>query len=338
MENWFELGIRPMLASLAAEPFDSSTHIYEVKWEGVRCLAFIKRGQVRLQSRRLVDITAQYPEMVDLWQSLNASSALLDGVLLVIENGRPSPMKSLQREYVTDPVQARHLAAVSPAVFVVFDVLYIDGQEIMSRPLLERKELLRTVVSQTSQLVLGTWVSEKGIALLNQVSRLGLSGVVAKEKQSAYTPGYRSPHWLKMQRFKMQDCVICGYTAGQGRREGLLGSLVLGVYHRGQLLHIGQVGSGYNHETLCHLYDLLSRRRTDVCPFRILPRIERPVTWVEPELICEVQYVEWTPDCKLRSPRFVRLRHNKRREDCQIEEVCRAREKGLEPIGARLLS
>ncbi len=158
-------------------------------------------------------------------------------------------------------------------------------------------------------------------AFFGKVSQLGLHGVVAKEKDSQYLPGQRSVHWLKVVQNKVQDCVICGFTEGQGRRAGLLGALVLGVYRGPALLHVGQVGSGFDDETLSALHAKLTQRGTGPCPFGEAPRTGRPTRWLQPELSAEVQYTEWTPDLKLRGPRFVTLREDKPGQECQIEEL-----------------
>jgi bifunctional non-homologous end joining protein LigD len=307
-----------MAAFLADEPFDAPNLIYEAHWDGLRSLLLLRDGQVRFLNRTGRDLTPYFPEIRGAEEALKAREAVLDGAIVVLTGGKPDPEAAQERLNVSLPVQRSN--PKSPAVYIAFDLLMLDGTSLLGEKLRRRKELLKGILRQTPHLVLGTWVPRTGEAFLKQVNKVGIKAVVGKDVDSVYEPGARSRSWLRMQRTKEQDCVICGFTEGMGRREGLLGAIVLGVYRDGKLTHAGQVGSGFDHPTLIQIHRKLAPLVTDEPPFDEIPRIERSVTWARPELVCEVQYQEWTADRKLRSPRFVRLR-DQDPERCEVVEV-----------------
>ena len=315
-----EAGFRPMLACLTTQVFDSPRHIFEAKWDGIRCMAYLSRERTRLVDRSGLDLSGRFPELQSLHRQLTISEGVLDGEIIVPISGKPD-VRALTRRREADKRISAALSRSVPALFVAFDVLRTDGKLVMRLPLLERKDLLRRMVNQGRHLVLGTWIDERGGAFFSKVSELGLHGVVAKEKSSQYLPGQRSVNWLKIVKNKVQDCVVCGFTEGQGRRMSLLGALALGIYRGSSLLHVGQVGSGFDDETLTALHAKLARQETAPCPFEETPRTGRPTRWLRPELVAEVQYTEWTPDLKLRGPRFLTLREDKPPRECEIEEM-----------------
>lgn len=318
MPNWFDRPPEPMGVYLADEPFDSSDLIYEACWDGLRTMLTVHRGQARLLDRQCRDVSARFPEIADVPASVAASDTVIDGMIIVLTGGRPNAEALNQR--LAGPRSVADGRKYEPAVFVAFDLLMLAGRPLLDVKLSRRKELLKGILRQTPNLVLGTWVRGSGQAFLRQVGKVGIRGIVAKDLESTYESGIRSRSWLRMQRIKEQDCVICGFTEGMGRRAGLLGSLVLGVWRDGELVHAGQVGSGFDHQTVIDLHQRLAPLATEALPFQGAPKTDRAVTWVSPQLVCEVQYQEWTPDRKLRSPRFVRLR-NKPADCCEVEEV-----------------
>ncbi|TAK33841.1 MAG: DNA ligase [Chloroflexota bacterium] len=321
MSSSLETEIRPMLACLTTQVFDSPKHIFEAKWDGIRCMAYLSEEGTRLLDRTGDDISGRYPELLSLHRQINtASEVVLDGEIIVSISGKPDA-RALARRNQSDERTSAVLARSQPALFIAFDVLRTDGRLLTRFPLLERKDMLCRMVQQGNHLVLGTWIDERGSAFFKKINHLGLHGVVAKEKSSQYLPGQRSALWLKILKTKVQDCVVCGFTEGQGRRAGLLGSLVLGTYRGSSLLHVGQVGSGFDNETLAALHAKLVQRESPICPFAEMPRTARPTHWLRPELVAEVQYIEWTPDLKLRGPRFLSLRKDKPVQECEIEEM-----------------
>lgn len=319
MRDWFERPPQPMTAYLADEPFDSSELIYEARWDGRRVMLAVRNGDARLLDRTGRDLSIHFPEIMACRDAIGAREALVDGMIIALSGGRPSPA-ALEARLRGGATEQALDSRREPAVFVAFDILLLDGEPLFEAKLGRRKELLKGILRQTPNLVLGTWVRGSGRAFLKQVGKVGIRGVVAKDLDSPYLPGSRSRSWLRMQRIKEQDCAICGFTEGMGRREGLLGSLVLGVWRDGHLVHAGQVGSGFDHATVIDLRRKLEPAITRERPFDDPLKTDRVVTWVTPRYTCEVQYQEWTADRKLRSPRFVRLR-DKPIEYCDVEEL-----------------
>jgi len=313
--------IRPMLAFARHDIFDSPDYLYEVLWRGERSLAYLHPTHTVLHNRWGEDITWRYPELGHLHEQLLVSGAVIDGEIVVLDHGRPSLERLQIRERATDPYEITRLAAETPALFVAFDLLRLEGNCTMKLTLLERKHLLQNAIRQSRHMVIGSWVEGKGTSFFAQITRLGMEGVIAKDKHSPYLPGQRSTSWLKVPRSRIQDCVICGYTQGRGRRATLFGSLVLGAYLGQELVHVGQVGSGFTVSTMQVIIEQLESLRTSESPFRTRPEIDRPITWVKPEIVCEVEYVDWTAQSKLLSPRFIQLRPDKRPPDAEIEDI-----------------
>ncbi len=234
--------IKPMLA-MSAAPFDSENHIFELKWDGTRCLAFIDRESVMLQNRRLIDITYRYPEFQQLNKYLKAKEVILDGELVVLKEGLPSFEKLQQREHIGDERRIKILSELLPATYIVFDLLYIDGLFIIDKPLIERREILSTLFPFVDNVILSEIFFE-GKGLFKKALKMGFEGVMAKEKKSPYLPGERSNYWLKIKKSFDLDAIICGYIEGEGKRRDYFGSLVLGAYDNKRLIHIDQVGTG----------------------------------------------------------------------------------------------
>ncbi len=321
--------IKPMLAQLA-RPFDSSNHIFELKWDGVRCIAFLTAprdgvtGGTGLQNRKLRDITRSYPELNDLHLALRGGEAILDGEIVFLRDGKPNFQKLLEREQLQDDARIDILSKLTPVTYIAFDILYFDGSPLFKLPLIERRKILSEAVGESlpagrhgKKLILSRFIWERGIDFFEQASVQGFEGIVAKESNSPYIEGKRTNLWLKIKRILTQDCVICGYTLGRGRREEVFGSLILGVYHGGELIHVGQVGTGLAEEKLKGLLSQLEALRTGEHSFSYKLEIDRPAQFIRPSLVCEVEFRGWTKDGKLRNPSFKRLRPDKPAEECR---------------------
>ncbi len=303
------------MLALSSPPIDSEDYLYELKWDGTRCIAFVEEGRVRLQNRRLLDITRRYPEFRDLPASLRASSAILDGEIVVLEGGRPDFRKLQEREHVEDPFRVEILSRILPATYVVFDLLSIDGKDLMKMPLVERRRILEGLFPLGENVILSE-VYPRGKALYKEALSLGFEGIMAKRKDSPYLPGVRSSYWLKVKGVMDVDAVVCGYLEGEGERRGLFGSLVLGLFHKGRLVHIGQVGTGFDARDMEVIQRRLKRLATGSCPFEVEPRLKRRVFWCRPEMVVRVSFQEWTVDGKLRAPSFKGIRDDKGPEEC----------------------
>jgi len=295
---------------------------YEVKWDGMRALAFVDGAALRLQSVNERDVTVSWPELAGLAGALPVDAAVLDGELIATDDlGRPSFGLLQQRMHVHSPAEAGRRAAEQPIVYVVFDLLHLDGNDLMALPLRDRRRLLDQVLEPA-----GAWrlspLHDDGAALLQAARHQGLEGVVAKRRDSRYEPGKRSAAWRKVKVRRRQEMVIGGWLPGEGSRSGQIGALLVG-YHDvagagGSLRFAGRVGTGFTDAELARLVTLLAPVTTERCPFDPPPPradLARGVTWVRPELVAELAFAEWTADARLRHPSYVGLRADKAAAD-----------------------
>ena len=303
-----------MLAQ-SAEPFDSEDFIFEPKWDGTRTLCFLSRGKLRFQNRRLLNTTHRYPEL-RLDRDLNAEEAILDGEVVALRGGKPDFRALQTREHVDDELRIELLAQTSPLTYIVFDLLYLNGKPLVDSPLVERKQKLEEVVTEGPRILFSRHVETHGKRYFEEVLKFGLEGVMAKRKESTYQIGKRSRDWLKLKAIKTSDCLIIGYTLGEGWRGEYFGALALGAYREGKLEFVGKVGTGFDEGLLRSLTPLLKAREIPSKPVEAQPPYE--VHWIRPELVCEVKYLELTPDLKLRAPSFRRLRPDKSPEECEL--------------------
>ncbi|HEX4743645.1 MAG TPA: DNA ligase D [Candidatus Limnocylindria bacterium] len=321
----------PMLATSADEPFDSPAFSYEPKWDGVRTLAFVDGGVVRLQTRNLLDCTAQYPEAHGIAEALTgAYQAIVDGEIVALdEKGVPSFQRLQPRMHVQDESAVKRLRKSVPVRFHVFDLLWLDGRDLSREPLRERQRLLESVVTPMGAIARSEPFVGTGNALFAAVREQGLEGIVAKRLDSPYTHG-RSAAWIKIKSQRTLDCVIGGWTEGEGGRQNTLGSLLVGVYREGKLTSVGHVGTGFDERTLRDLLAKLKERESPTPPFASVPRVNRTPHWCLPELVCEVQYTELTNDGTLRQPSFRGLRPDIDPKDCVgVERMATAKKAQL---------
>ena len=292
--------VEPMNATLGSLPgeADDDHWAYEIKWDGYRTIAFVDDGALRLQSRRLLDVTAKYPEVAALPRAVNAGRAVLDGELVCFDDtGRPS-FEALQRHD-------------TQAVFHVFDVLSVDATGTIALPYEQRRELLSGLVEPAANWLVPAHRIGDGAALVAATAARGLEGVMAKRLGSTYTPGKRTKEWRKIKNRIRAEVVIGGYSAGSGNRGGTFGALLVGRRaDDGRLSFAGGVGTGFNQTTLELLRAELRARRTDSCPFDPPPPREylrdKP-TWVKPELVAEIELTEFTNIGLVRQSSFIRL-------------------------------
>jgi bifunctional non-homologous end joining protein LigD len=308
----------PMMAVLTGAPFDDDGWLFEVKWDGHRCLANLGRA-TRLTSRTARDVTGQFPELIDLHRQLAARNAVVDGEIVALDrDGRPSFERMQDRFHRTPEELARNKGRV-PVQFIAFDLLWLDGVPLLDLPLTERRARLAEVLVETADVRLSQMVPGRGTDFFEQARELGLEGVVAKRAASPYRPGARSPDWRKVKALRRQDCVIVGWTPGQGGRATTLGALLLAVSDGQRLHYAGNVGTGFTNAFLADLLDALREREIPKPQFESAPRL-RGARFVRPELVCEVEYLKWTDDGKLRAASFKGLRPDKLPSDCLRED------------------
>lgn len=305
--------LEPMLAHLADKPFSDPQWLFEIKWDGVRALSWIRKGKLEMRARSGRTITAQYPELAELAEHVDAQDALLDGEIVVLEpSGRSSFERLQQRMNVAKPT-ARQVAE-NPVLLYVFDLLYLDGYDLRDAPLLQRKRLLQQRLSPYGPFRYADHMPEKGRELYELASQQGLEGMVAKHAQSTYV-GKRSNAWLKIKITKELDAVVGGWTEPRGSRSHF-GALLLGLYEGDKLKFIGGVGTGFDGGKLKQIFDQLEPLARARSPFEVTPKYKEKCYWVEPKLVARVRYGEWTGEGHIRHPVFISLRDDVNPRDC----------------------
>jgi bifunctional non-homologous end joining protein LigD len=306
--------LEPMLASLGERAFSDAAWLFEIKWDGVRALAWVKDGEVSLRSRNSIDITKRYPELASLPQALSARQAILDGEIVALDEEGHSDFERLQeRMHVRAP--SEQLVKQVPAVYFVFDLIYCDGYDLREAPLLERKQLLQKLLWPSG----GIRYSDHQIAHGKELHKLaeenGLEGILAKRVDSRYV-SERSHNWLKLKITKTVDAVVGGWTAA--RTPAIpFGSLLLGLYEGKKLRFIGHVGSGFDEKKFSDLSKRLKGLAAAACPFEKMPETNEKAFWISPELVARVKFSGWTQEHALRHPVFVAIREDARAEDFQ---------------------
>ena len=302
-----------MLAVLA-EPFDAPDYLYELKWDGIRCLSFVDGG-VRLQSRNLKTLNDYYPDLLGLGEAVRAAPCVLDGEIVALRDGKPSFQDLQKRHNARRPETIRRAAQAIPVVYMVFDLLYIEDREIMHLPFRRRREILAETLREADRFVLTQLVPERGKDYFAAATKLGLEGVIGKRSDSPYLPGKRSRNWVKFKNTHTASFVVCGWTENPTTR-GNLSALVLGAYVNGRLTNLGMAGTGFTQNELAMLQAEMEARGTEICPFTGEPLRMKGFHWVRPELVCDVQYLELTDRGTLRHPLYKGLREDVDPEEC----------------------
>jgi bifunctional non-homologous end joining protein LigD len=305
--------IKPMLARPGPLPRKDDGWAYEIKWDGVRAIAYSTPGELRLESRNLKEITASYPELGRLNRALSSHAAILDGEIVAFdEHGRPSFAALQRRMHVGSPTQVKRLAKDSPVTYMIFDLLWLDGHSLMELSYEQRHELLDAL-----SLSGGSWqtpghLEGRGRDVLKATAEQQLEGIVAKRLDAPYEPGARSSAWTKIKNVGRQELVIGGWLPGEGRRKQRIGALLVGVYDRdGALRYAGRVGTGFGDAELDRLAKLLAARKREDSPFTAGESAPRGAVFAQPELVAEIEFTEWTAAGVLRHPSYKGLREDK---------------------------
>lgn len=293
-------GLTPMLASSAAEPFDDPDWLFEIKLDGYRAVAEISGGEVELFSRNNLSFNKRFPGIVQSLASLGVE-AVLDGEVTALDESGRSYFQLLQNSQRTGQ---------GNIVYFVFDLLYLDGEDLRSQPLLSRKERLRALLPELADIRFSDHVMEYGREFFELARQNNLEGILAKRAGSSYQAGRRTRDWLKIKIRLQQEAVICGFTEPGGSRKNF-GALVLGVYENDELVCIGFAGSGFDDAALKEMHALLEPLVQRESSFKSPPKGAPPITWVRPVLVCEVEFSEWTEENVMRHPVFLGLREDK---------------------------
>lgn len=294
----------------------------EVKWDGIRAIGTWRDGHMSLHARRGTDITARYPELTaDGAPFLPVDEAIVDGEIVAFDSAaRPSFSLLQNRMHLTRPREIEREVVRTPVVYMLFDLLRLDGHDLTGMPLRERRTLLGDIVAGIDAPIQVPPVFDDVDAALAASEEFGLEGVVVKDPASRYRAGQRSPSWLKLKNTRMQEAVIVGIRPGKGEREGTLGSLLLAVPEGGDLRYIGRVGTGFTDRILRDLLARLEPLRVPRAPLDGVPRPDASdALWVRPELVGEVEFANWTPDGILRHARWRGLRPDKTVDEITVE-------------------
>ncbi|RAV98017.1 non-homologous end-joining DNA ligase [Pseudochryseolinea flava] len=307
--DYLHHNVEPMLAVPAQKPPVGDQYIYEMKWDGIRALIAVEDGQVRIQTRNHIDITAQFPELTNGEQAFRATNGLFDAEIVCLDSdGKPVFKKVINRMSSAGQSNIQKLTKSNPAFCYVFDCLYLDGRNLTNDPLLKRKAFLKDAIkSDTSYRVSET--IEDGHLLFEAAREHGLEGIMAKVKDSKYFVGKRSDCWLKVKVRQSSDCVIIGFTEGKGERQRIFGALQIAEYVDGKLVYRGKVGTGFDDATMKEILQAMKAvavlKKPIVTGNFVDPKI---TTWIEPTLNVEIAYAKVTPDQMFREPVFVRMR------------------------------
>jgi bifunctional non-homologous end joining protein LigD len=312
--------IKPMLARNGKLPPREEQFGFEVKWDGIRTVAFCDHGHIELQGRNLTDFTPRYPEVRQLARSVGSRRVVLDGEIVAFDDeGRPSFERLQARMHLASDSAVRRRMRDIPATYVIFDLLYLDGHSTIALSYEERRSLLERLELEGPAWRTPTYHRGEGSALLEATRQHGIEGVVAKKLDCPYQPGARASHWIKVKNVLTQDVVIGGWTPGEGGRSSSIGALTAGVMEDDKLVYVGKVGTGFTEQTLALLRRELEPLRRDTSPFSGRQPAKGTI-FVEPRLVAHVEFREWTKSGTLRAPSFKGLRADVSPQECVREE------------------
>jgi bifunctional non-homologous end joining protein LigD len=299
--------LKPMLATLIDAPFDDKDWVFETKWDGFRLVAKTEKRNCSLYSRNGNNVTARYAAVAEALHTIRRK-AVIDGELVALDAHGRSRFQLLQNA----------LKGKARLRYYVFDLLFLDGGDLRGRPLLERKNCLRSILGRNPLIRYSPHREQHGKAEFAKARRAGEEGIIAKRAASLYYSGKRTGEWLKIKTGHDQEAVIVGFTEPRGTREHF-GSLVLAVYDNGKLIYVGHSGGGFSREMLRTLHARMMKLKTDKKPFTGVPH-ERQTTWIKPQLVCQVKFTEWTNEGEMRHPVFLGLRTDKPAREVKREK------------------
>jgi bifunctional non-homologous end joining protein LigD len=327
--------VQPMLAAEAPEPFDSTEHVFELMWGGIRAKAHIREGVLRLRARNGRDLTPYFPELVAMPDSVLAQEAILDGEIIAVDaQGQPAfellrPRLQLMADafgntkdaFAALPAEFKAKRIAGQLMYQASDALWLDGRSLIDRPLWQRKNRLHEVIKPGPEFAAVDFVDDEGVAFYEAVLERKLEGIVAKQKASIYTPGLKSTSWLQIRALRSGDFVVGAYTIGGARRRGEpFSQLLLGGFTENRFEYVGAVSGGLSDREAGDLIARLEPLHAEESPFHDPPPVQRLVYWTRPEAVCHVRFSEWSRDGHLRFPIFSALRPDLDATDCQLDD------------------
>ena len=309
MDIFASKDIKPMLISEMKDAFDSSEYIYEIKWDGIRCISYLDERSTDMRNKRNKMMIPILPELAELHKQVKVK-CILDHELVILKNSIPDFREIQKRSVMTKSLKIQLRADRLPASIIAFDILYYKDRDITDLPIIERKKYLEDVVIENNRLVVSRYIEIYGIELFNQVKAMGLEGIVAKRKTSTYWQGKRSKDWIKCKVLNTVDCVVCGYII----KEHSMSSLIIGLYDNDKLVYKGHVSLGVS------ISNLIKHgiNKIDYSPFGYIPMGNADAVWLEPDLVCIVDSMPYDGDA-FRQPVFKGFRNDKLPIECQVD-------------------
>jgi len=304
--------IAPMLIGRDEAAFDSDDFIYELKWDGIRCIAYLWEDGHELRNKRNKSLNATYPELNGIHKQAKAR-CILDGELVILKDGKPYFHEIQRRSLMTNAMKIKLAAQKLPVCFVAYDILYIGNEQITNKPLLERKALLADTITQSAQLAYTSYIEHDGTVFYQLAADKELEGVVAKRKDSKYYFDKRSPNWVKFKALLDEDFVVCGYYGKGGHSV----SVIIGAYDNDTIVYQGHVTMGVSRQDYKEMQAVPVTSKENF--YTNFPEFEG-ATWLAPLLVCKVEYMERTPKGGLRQPRFRGVRHDKAAHECVLKK------------------
>jgi len=289
----------PTEPNICREPFDDIETGFQVKWDGVRILAHLKDGEVKLYNRKKHVRTRQYPEIAQTLKALMKHDIILDGEMVALKGGKPNFPRIIRRDFAVDDGTIKYLSKIIPVTYVVFDIVFYREKDLTSYAFKFRDELLKSLITSKDPIVVTDTVYTQGTALFSVVKEAELEGIVAKKLASPYRIGQKTSDWLKVKNFRTLTAIIGGFIF-EGRE---VRSLLLGVFQGKDFIYVGRAGSGLNQDSSLLLFEKLNAIKTNLCPFINPPQIsKRQHIWVKPSIEVIVEYMEFTDDGLVRHP------------------------------------
>ncbi|MCX9084604.1 MAG: non-homologous end-joining DNA ligase [Candidatus Methanoperedens sp.] len=308
---------KPMLARSAETPFSSRDWIFEVKWDGIRAISYLE-DELSIRSRNNNELIDNFPELSELKEL--GEGIVLDGEIIVMNDGKADFQTLIKRSQNTKALDIDYMSRKFPSTYVIFDILEKDGKQLLDIPLMERKNILEKSVKEGKFVTTSLYVEDSGEPYYLAAIEKGVEGIMAKKKKSFYEPGKRSNNWLKIKQVKTCDCVVFGYTKGEGIRNDTFGALILGLYDGEVPVFIGKVGTGFSRKIMENLKRSLDEYKVETETLKGVD-LDREITWLKAGVVCEVGYQTITEDGKLRIPVFKKIREDKDPIECTIEQI-----------------
>jgi bifunctional non-homologous end joining protein LigD len=293
--------IKPMLATLSDEVFDNENWVFEIKWDGYRAIAEIEEGKVELYSRNNISFNEKFKPVTETLSEIN-HNVIFDGEIVSVDSNGISKFQLLQNFQKTGE---------GNLTYYIFDIIYLDGYDLKNLPLIERKGIIQKILPTFPNIKYSDHIEKEGKLFYKIAEEKKVEGILAKNKQSRYQINKRSAEWLKLKIKIQQEAVICGFTKPKGSRKNI-GALILGAYQGNELIYIGHSGGGFTEDELERLKRKFEPLVRKTCPFKEVPKTNTPATWVEPKLVCEISFSEWTEEGLMRHPIYLGLREDKK--------------------------